>query len=62
MSNSAERERVRGRANHIYKSKKAALDRASEEAAQRALASGNVEKLNELLSHLDQMIRTYRDL
>ena len=68
MSNSAERETLRGRANlipvrdlfgELYESKKTTLDRASEEALQRALASGNVE---ELLLHFDRMTREYRDL
>ena len=46
----------------LYHSKRAAFDGALEEAVQRGLASGNVEKLEALLLHLDQMTREYRDL
>ena len=45
-----------------YKRKKAALDEARDEAIERAIASGDITKQQELLSQLDQMTRKCQEL
>ena len=71
MPNSPQRETAAVRANGasavdlltvIYEGKKAGLDRACDEAAQSARASGEVERLEALLLRFDHMTREYRDL